>query len=717
MRRSLLVFAALAAVLLFLLAQASANTALFAEYYPVLLIVNGLAALALLVLVAIQVGKLLRDVRRRVFGSRLKARLLGTLALMAVLPGALVYAISMQFAVRSIDSWFDVRVDAALEGGLNLGRSVLESTEARLLQKAQSMALDLSEHNYIQISELNRLREAAGADSAAVISLNGQAEAVSTADMGEVVPSLPTPAELRQARNSSGLTQLNDNPGTSVNGSPGSLISVRVLVPLTSIRFGSEPRILQLIQAVPRSISDSAHNVEQAHRDYRELQLASGSLKRLYTLTLTLALLLAFFAAIALAFFLAERMAEPLLILAEGTQAVAAGDFTPRAELATGDEMGVLTRSFSQMTRQLSDARRDAEERRTALEGAQAYLESVLTNLSAGVLAFDTRFRLRSANKGALTVLGDQLTGFEDFTLAQWPRHARLAQAIEIGFADQVSDWKAQLELDDGQGRIQVLLLQGTTLPESGGGGYVVVFDDISPMITAQRSAAWGEVARRLAHEIKNPLTPIQLSAERLQIKLADKLDTADRALLDRATQTIVNQVEAMKNMVNEFRDYARTPPPQLAAVDLPALLHEVLALYESNPIHPLLNVSCGTDFPRVRADASQLRQIVHNLVKNALEALEAAQAQAQVTHPSLSIELAVDGNRALLRVRDNGPGFAPAILARAFEPYVTTKHKGTGLGLAIVKKIIDDHGGEIRLANQDGAMVSLWLPLANATT
>ena len=714
MRRSLLVFAALAAVLLFLLAQASANTALFAEYYPVLLVVNGFAALALLILVAIQVGKLLRDVRRRVFGSRLKARLLGTLALMAVLPGALVYAISMQFAVRSIDSWFDVRVDAALEGGLNLGRSVLESTEARLLQKAQSMAIDLGEHSYVQISELNRLREAAGADSAAVISLNGQAEIVSTADMGEVVPNLPTPAELRQARTSSGLTQLSDDPGSP--GMGNGVISVRVLVPLTSTLFGSEPRILQLIQTVPRSISESAHNVEQAHRDYRELQLASGSLKRLYTLTLTLALLLAFFAAIALAFFLAEKMAEPLLILAEGTQAVAAGDFTPRAELATTDEMGVLTRSFSQMTRQLADARREAEERRTALEGAQAYLESVLANLSAGVLAFDTRFRLRAANKGALTVLDDELQGFEDLSISEWPRHARLAQAIEVGFADQGSEWKAQLELDDGQGRIQALLLQGTALPASGGGGYVVVFDDISPLITAQRSAAWGEVARRLAHEIKNPLTPIQLSAERLQIKLADKLESADRALLDRATQTIVNQVEAMKNMVNEFRDYARTPPPQLAAVDLPALLHEVLALYENSPVRPQL-LPPGEALSRVRADANQLRQVLHNLVKNALDALETAQAQGLVAQPKLGIELALEGNRALLRVRDNGPGFAPAILARAFEPYVTTKPKGTGLGLAIVKKIIDDHGGEIRLANQDGAMVSLWLPLANETT
>ncbi len=388
--------------------------------------------------------------------------------------------------------------------------------------------------------------------------------------------------------------------------------------------------------------------MEDAHRDYQELQLGRAGLKRIYTLTLTLTLLLALFAAVALAFLLAERLAEPLLILAEGTRAVAAGDFTPRATVTTSDELGVLTHSFNSMTQQLAEAHAAAEHHRKELEAAQAYLESVLANLSTGVLAFDLRFRLRAANRGALTILGDDLAGFETTPVADWPRHEALAATIVEGFAKRGDEWQQQLEIARPDAVPQTLLIRGTALPATGGGGYVVVFDDITQLISAQRSAAWGEVAQRLAHEIKNPLTPIQLAAERLRMKLGGQLDESARALLERSTQTIVNQVEAMKNMVNDFRDYARTPPPQLSAVDLPALVQ--------------------------------------------------------------------DGARLKLTLHDNGPGFPPQILARAFEPYVTTKAKGTGLGLAIVKKIIDEHGGGIRLGNNHGGEISLWLPLAERT-
>ena len=719
MRISLLVFVGLGGILLFLLAQASANTSLFAEWYPVLLLVNGVATLALLVLLVVQVRALWRDVRANVFGSRLKARLLGMLALMAVLPGALVYGVSMQFAVKSIDSWFDVRVDAALEGGLSLGRNVLEQLQTDALGKARDIALDAGDFRQMNPSRLNRLREQAGADTAAIIDMSGRIETASTTTIGDVVPPLPDPAQLRQARGGRGFSSVQE-------ATDGAEMFVRALVPLIDSKpggsFTSEPHVLQLTMNVPAAIAASARSVEQAHRDYQELQLASASLKRIYTLTLTLALLLAFFAALALAFFLAERLARPLLILAEGTQAVAAGDFTPRATVAGSDELGVLTRSFRSMTEQLADARRDAETRRTALEAAQSYLESVLANLSAGVLAFDTRYRLRAANKGAMTVLGDDLLGFENIALEDWPRHEKLARCILESFSQRGADWQVQLELEDSEKRQQVLLLQGTALPETGGGGFVVVFDDISQLIAAQRSAAWGEVARRLAHEIKNPLTPIQLSAERLQRKLADHVSPADRELLDRATQTIVNQVEAMKRMVNDFRDYARTPPPQLASIDLPALVSEIVLLYASSrapvsiavppvPTGIPFGPSTPKTFPLVRADANQLRQVMHNLLANAQDAL------ANIEQPSVRIELTVEGRRARVSVRDNGPGFAADVLSRAFEPYVTTKSKGTGLGLAIVKKIIDDHAGSVRVGNiPGGGEVSLWLPLAPAT-
>jgi len=696
-RVALAVIAALGAILLFLLASASANTALFAQNYSWLLAINGVAAVALLVLVGLQLRRLRRDYRGGVFGSRLKSRLLLMLSLMAVLPGALVYAVSMQFAVKSIDSWFDVRVDTALEGGLSLGRSVLDTLQADLLSKARGIALDLGDADAASPGRLNRLREQAGAQSATLMTLSGQVLASSSGELGKLLPSIPAPSQLRLARSGRGIALTGDAEG-------GGLM-VRALVPVSASGLNVDPRILQLTLMVPDSIVRSAESVEAAHRDYQELQLGRGGLKRIYTLTLTLALLLALFAAIALAFFLAERLARPLLILAEGTRAVAAGDFTPRATVEASDELGVLTHSFNSMTHQLSDARAQADHHRAETEAAQAYLESVLANLSAGVLAFDLRFRLRAANRGALAILGDDLNGFEQTRLQDWPRHETLAGAIMEGFARRGGEWQEQLELARPDGMPQALLVRGTALPATGGGGYVVVFDDITKLIAAQRSAAWGEVAQRLAHEIKNPLTPIQLSAERLQLKLAEHVTGAQRELLDRATQTIVNQVEAMKNMVNDFRDYARTPLPQLAAVDLPALLGEVLELYHQSRA-AIVMVPPAEPLPQVLADANQLRQVLHNVLTNAQDALS-EQAGARIT-----ISMGQDAARARLTVSDNGPGFPPQILARAFEPYVTTKSKGTGLGLAIVKKIVDDHGGEIRLANNQGGEVSIWLPL-----
>jgi nitrogen fixation/metabolism regulation signal transduction histidine kinase len=700
MRVALAVIAALGAILLFLLASASANTALFAANYPWLLAINGAAAVALVVLVGLQLRRLRRDFRNGVFGSRLKSRLLLMLSVMAVLPGALVYGVSMQFAVNSIDSWFDVRVDAALEGGLNLGRSVLDSLQSDLLAKARDAALDLGDGGFVSPSRLNRIREQAGAQTATLLTLSGQVLGSSSGEMGSLMPSVPAPSQLRTARSGRGLALIGDAEG-------GGLM-VRALAPVSSSDLNLDPRILQLTLAVPLSVAKSAENVEAAHRDYQELQLGRVGLKRIYTLTLTLALLLALFAAIALAFFLAERLARPLLILAEGTQAVAAGDFTPRATVAASDELGVLTHSFNSMTHQLGEARAQAEHHRQKMEAAQAYLESVLANLSAGVLAFDLRFRLRAANRGALAILGDDLSGFEQTRLQDWPRHETLAGAILGGFARRGDEWQEQLEIARQDGISQALLVRGTALPAAGGGGYVVVFDDITRLIAAQRSAAWGEVAQRLAHEIKNPLTPIQLSAERLQLKLASQLTGPSRELLDRATQTIVNQVEAMKNMVNDFRDYARTPLPQLAVVDLPSLLSEVLGLYEtSRAVVAVMPAPTPAPLPQVMADANQLRQVLHNVLTNAQDAL------ADVADAHITIAMEQDGARARLTISDNGPGFPPQILSRAFEPYVTTKSKGTGLGLAIVKKIVDDHGGEIRLANNHGGEVSIWLPLA----
>jgi nitrogen fixation/metabolism regulation signal transduction histidine kinase len=445
------------------------------------------------------------------------------------------------------------------------------------------MAYDLAEKEVVGAILLNRLREQAGVNAATLMTSGGHLITNSSDDLKTLLPTLPEAAMLRQARLGTGIAR--------IDGDAASGFVVRVLLPVGSYRLGSETRLLQLEQYVPAALTRSAAAVESAHRDYQELQLGREGLKRMYTLTLTFALLLAFFAAAGLAFFLAARLAKPLLMLAEGTRAVAAGDLTPRAVLETDDELGVLTRSFNQMTIQLEQARIERE--------------------------------------------------------------------------------------------------------------------------TAQRAAVWGEVAQRLAHEIKNPLTPIQLSAERLQMKLADKLDANGAAMLARSTKTIIDQVEAMKNMVNDFRDYARLPPPMTKPLDLNALVAEVLELYEEGSF--TVSVRLDPDLPPVNADADQLRQVMHNLIKNAGEAMHEKIGAGETARVVVSTQRT--GEFATLSIADGGAGFPPEILARAFEPYVTTKAKGTGLGLAIVKKIADDHGGEIRLANrpQDqggGAEVSLRLPL-----
>ena len=700
MRVLLIVAAAVAAILLFLLTSASANTAFFAGQYRLLLGINAAIAAALLGLVLWQLRQLWREHRARVFGSRLKLRLMLMFALMAVLPGALVYGVSMQFAVKSIESWFDVRVEKALEGGLALGRSALDYLLDELAGKGRAMALDLSDPSNTPPSTLlNRLREQAGVQTATLLSAGGQVIASSSSRMGALMPDMPTAAHLRQARQGRGYS--------AVEGDAASGLALRVLVPVSAASLSGETRVLQLTQAVPSAIAASAESVQAVYRDYQELSLARSSLKLMYTLTLTLTLLLSLFAAIALAFLLAQRLSEPLSILAAGTQAVAAGDFSPRKIVSTRDELGVLTQSFSRMTRQLDDARAQTEKSRAEVEAARAYLESVLANLSAGVLAFDAQGRLRAANQGARAILRDDLEGVEGRALDAWPRHAELREAIARGCAEHAGEWRQQIEMQNGAGVPQALLVRGSRLPEAGGGGCVVVFDDITQLIAAQRSAAWGEVARRLAHEIKNPLTPIQLSAERLRHKLAGRLDGADRDMLERSTQTIVNQVEAMKHMVNDFRDYARLPPPRIATLDLNALVEEVLGLYESSRAR--LRVELAPGLPRVAGDAAQLRQVIHNLVKNAEDAL------VDEAEPQIRIATRAEGRGAALVVSDNGGGFPKEILAHALEPYVTTKPRGTGLGLAIVKKIVDEHHGEIEIANASphGAQVKIKLPLA----
>jgi len=690
--------AALAGILLFLLAAASGQTTFFAEHYPLLLLLNGAMVFGLFLLVGYQLITLWRALKARVFGSRLTLRFLAIFVVMALVPGALVYTVSVQFLTRSIESWFDVRVDAALEKGLDLARNLLDSRLVDLRGKATTMALELSElPPALQPIALNRMREQAGATEAVLIAGNGSVIASASRDVTRLIAEPPPPAALRAARTARGYAAIE---GVGERG-----LLLRAIVPLSAAAISEETRWLQLVDAVPADLVDSAETVQSVYGDYKELSLLRGGLKRIYLLTLTLTLLLTLFSSIALAFVLSRRLSAPLAVLAEGTEAVARGDFSRRAEATSRDELGVLTRSFNSMTAQLGQARAAAEANREQVEAAKAYLENILANLSAGVLTFDERFRLLIANAGASAILGEDLARREGAPLAGSATLESLAREIGAAFAGSgEGSWQREIELAE---RGQVILARGSRLPAPAGGGFVVVFDDITQLIAAQRATAWGEVARRLAHEIKNPLTPIQLSAERLQSKLAGRLSPGDAEALERATGTIVNQVAALKNMVDEFREYARLPAPTLQALDLNALVSEVYALYEHSEAPVALRLA--NDLPPVRGDPAQLRQVIHNLIQNAQDALTGRR------DPRIELRTERAGERIRLCVADNGGGFAESILKRAFEPYVTTKPKGTGLGLAIVKKIVEEHHGTVSIENRprSGAAVTVALPLA----
>ncbi len=698
--------AGLGAILLFLLATASANTSLFAGRYDVLLMLNGAMVVLLMLLVAYQLLRLRRSLRRGVFGSRLAVRLVLLFALVAGLPGALVYAVSLQFLGKSIESWFDVRVDRALEGGLNLGRRTLDYLLQETTNRASQVAAALAEPGTVPTAaRLSRAIEQSGLSDATLYSTSGAVLAV--AGVGTSTPEPPSAAALRRAR-------LQQPTSTIEQASEGSLV-LKVVVPVNSDDRLEPLKVLQIVEPVPKSLAQDAEKVQTGWNDYQEISFSRQALKRLYWVTLTLTLLLALTFALGLAVVLSERFSRPLGLLAAGTRAVAQGDFSRRQPVTSRDELGVLTESFNTMTAQLDDAHRKAEESRKAIETTRAYLESILANLSAGVLAFDERYRLRTANASAAVILQQPLAELTGAALADWGRRlpalSPFAELVAEGFrASRDGQWQKQAELAVAS-MTRVLLLRGSRLPGSPVAGYVVVFDDVTDLAQAQRDAAWAEVARRLAHEIKNPLTPIQLSAERLELKLAGKLDAADQDALRRGTQTIVAQVAAMKHMVDDFAVYARQPRPgRMQPVDLGGLLLDVLALYDNLRSHIALRLPPSPVV--IHGEPTRLRQVFHNLLQNSID------AQADSDDPQFEITLVAraggDGGEAVLTFCDAGPGFASDVVQRAFEPYVTTKSKGTGLGLAIVKKIVDEHGGRVEVGARapHGARVALFFPL-----
>jgi nitrogen fixation/metabolism regulation signal transduction histidine kinase len=702
--------AVLGAVLLYLLSNASANTAASGEYYTLLVSLNIALAVLLVVLIGVQLFSLYRNIRDRVMGSRFTLRLLGSFALMAIIPGLIVYMVSVNFLTRSIESWFNVKVESALEGGLNLGRTALDIMLADVKEKGESMATSLAfQPANTHFTMLNDLREKSGIQDATLLTPQGRILSVSSSDSTSFLPELPSVTQLRQAR---------QRIYGSIEPIGRKGLFLRVLVPVNVQDIAGETRILQLLQPVPKTLATTAEAVQDVYQDYQQLSYSRTALREVFALTLTLVMMLAMFTAVAIAFVLSRRLSAPLTVLTEGTRAIASGDYSIILPAHGKDELGVLVQSFNSMTQQLGDARKAADRNRARVEAARGYLETILAHLSSGVLALNERGELRTFNEATVNILGVSLESYVGFTpdmiIAKQAQLANFFEAVALNSQQdagakngQKDDAQTQVEIATAQGK-QIITLRGTRLPD---GGYVAVFDDATAMVQAQRDAAWGEVARRLAHEIKNPLTPIQLSAERMAHKLHDKLADADAKMLIRSTETIVNQVDALKKMVNEFSEYARSPAPHFDRLDLNLLIHEVMSLYDLPKIRIEKNLT--TQASIIKGDSTMLRQVLHNLLQNAQDALSGKR------FPVISVATESVNGSLVLTVQDNGGGFAADMMPRIFEPYMTSKPHGTGLGLAIVKKIIEEHKGNIKIENATdsngeatGAVVTIGMPL-----
>lgn len=713
----ILAFVLLLLVSLVLMSNATQGSARFGQLYSVLLVINALGLIALGGLIASNLFTLLRQVRRGQPGARLTVRMVAVFVILSVTPVLVVYYFSLQFLHRGIDSWFDVRIERALDDALELSRSALGVRMRELLSQTEVVADNLVDIPDDQIAiGLDDNRRLSGASEFTLIGANGHIIASSSRDPTAIVPHRPSDAILMQLRQSGSYIGLDSVGDAGLN--------VRVVVRLPASLPTTEPRILQALYPVAERTSALAETVQSTYAKYRELAYLRKPLKTSFTLTLSLVLLLSLFAAVWAAFYSARRMVAPLQDLAQGTRAVADGDYETQLPESGEDEVGFLVESFNDMTRRLARARDETRRSQQQVEDQRRYLETVLSQLSTGVLTLDENGRLFTGNKAASQILHVELNGESGKTLAEISHlhphlhpleHALQARVVKTSpTSTPGDDWREEIILLGPSGR-QILTCSSTPLSASGGffAGRVIVFDDVTDLIQAQRNAAWSEVARRLAHEIKNPLTPIQLSAERLRHKYLGKMKAEDSDALDRLTRTIVQQVEAMKAMVNAFSDYARAPRMQLLNVDVNELVTDVVELYRAGDSEIDIETALAVDLPPLEADTDRLRQILHNLIKNALEA-SPSDGAARVRIETLFVK-GPSQDLIEIRIRDFGRGLPENMAEDIFDPHVTTKTKGGGLGLAIVKKIVEEHGGVVWAENKtQGASVIMQFPVVS---
>ncbi len=671
---------------LFSLSSLVQNSRLFDQYHGWFLAFNILMLIVLGSLVIVNFVKLIKDLYGHKLGAKLRLRLSFILTLSILVPAIIVYGFSNQMLEDGIDSWFNVDVENALNNSLELGNWSLNMQLQRMHQDVASMAEEISD-TPAELSSfmLRSLSDERGLSEITLLNTNREIIASYGGDMENMLPVLlPEDVVHRvlQGEHHVSLDLIRNN------------FYARLILPVEPEEILGSKRLLQVLYPMPERINRLTRNVEEAYDEYNNLIFLRDALKQSFRLTLILVLLFAILFAIWAAFFYTQRLIAPILQLAKGTRDISAGKLDTRIKVPVKDELGELAMSFNSMARKLSDAKEIADTNRMQLEKQRAYLETILKHLSSGVLSLDKDLRLKTANVAASEILSVSLDALinrslQHTTAEEWLRTFYVALKENLTGAKQQQHWEIDLCVAE---KNKTLFCRGAQLP---GGGYVVVINDISDLVQAQRDRAWKDVARRMAHEFKNPLTPIRLSAERLKNKLNMRLDESDSAFLERSADTIIHQVDAMGKIVNEFRQFSRGDAPlELKEIDLHALIGELVDFYGYSG---KINIKWQPFKPAamINGDETRLRQLLHNLLTNALEALE------QTPDPQVHISTTMSRPDTIqITLQDNGPGFSRNVIENAFEPYVTTKEKGQGLGLAIVKKIVEEHRGEIHIAN-----------------
>ena len=696
---------------LLMMSQTLQNSELFDRYYSLLLVFNVSGLICLVVLILINLKRLRRQLKNHVIGSRMTVRMVMIFSLLSVTPVLIVYYFSLDFLHRGIDSWFDLRVEQALDDSLELSRLAIDVRMRELLNTTEKIAEELSETSDAELPfDIDQIRERINANELTLLTRNGAIIASSSSDTKSLVPNMPGETISLQ------LLQGNSYIGLDLIKNTGLLI--RAVANLPTFEIEKEARIVQALYPISERMNQLADSVQSSFIEYKELSYLREQLKVSFIIILTLVLLFSVFSAVWAAFYSARNLSAPVKSLAEGTRAIAEGNYSTRLPVPGNDELGFLVASFNDMTDKISHARDTAKQSQKEAESQRSYLETVLSRLSSGVMVFNKDGNLEKSNISAAQILQleTETISHENINslIKDYPGLTDFFECISSNIKEQLDDWREQITLSDKTGD-QILMINGATLTGLDGStsGHVIVFDEITALIQGQRDAAWSEMARRLAHEIKNPLTPIQLAAERLRHKYLSSMDSSDAEMLDRMTNTIIQQVETMKDMVNSFSDYGRSPEFNPEEIKIERLIQEGLDLFSNMNYGNQIVTDIETDLPAIIGDEKKLRQVFNNLLTNAVD----ANALGDESYLKISAKkINVDGNGMVeIRIMDKGPGIDTIVVNKVFEPYITTKHKGTGLGLAIVKRIIDEHSGTVWLENnkeQNGACAVIRLPV-----